>query len=915
LTKYRKEAMFKQLFNLTTANQKPRYRWNPVTQQGELVPEAPAPVAPAPATSPVTQTTAPMPQQPMTAPGGDVAPNAVQTPPAPPAPAPAPVAPAPAPNALQTQPTEPEPEMPAGNNKVNNLTQKANNAVSANDAEALVKAFHSSFAEAIQETGEQFQALPEQERMYGKESYKNYIADGINSFFTGNDKSRTKKWISFVIQNAETCVPELVENGDPVATRLNILEDIATMGTGSQSYSSLVDLIINRDMNLWQAVEVNARKSKKADENQIGISLDKPLGEDGGSMGGMIADPKALRPEELVSQLSAEDIAKLHEVVSAFMSIPDNMDIIQEVAAELKFPNPAKVIEQSIQNAFMGEYAGGGDHARWMQFFVKYPQNLPPMMQQHAKDQQSIFMMLDKPQLKDMALQHLGALAQTNNEDLRTFVENAADQFLRVEADKKAVVQAHDLKRLPKTVAPIGKWVSSTMLLNYIKAKQSGSADEAATWAKYTVLTDAKAKMVQKSLESMLSTQGLNAAGEAKENKKSIDKKTGKEKKVLKLRYLDNAKNVLSIVTDTGTGEAAQGVNFENLGSVISPQTWVPDAMDRLQKLEPAALTRQNRHSKMAIFKKGPDNKLLKGPDGKNIVDPEMVEGFKNIKSTIDAQAEALHDKNDEKDPLNGWRKAIGKMLQRHRTTKNLTEEQLAQLCKQQKLNIDAAKIAEIEKGTPVSYTEKMFQSISAAMGLRPFDLYINPPMFDKLNKDDIADFGEQSIYAFKYWGKYMVAKMARAKQQNLPFFDPVSLELYLGLMRVHPQFSSKDPAYRQVAEDLYSLVPDKQMVQHKEKTTVHDIDLKNMAPRPGRIDPEEIKKNPDQARNVRRRYRDVKREHFSQVLSDFLNYVQSMFDLTQMKYSSTKFASSDHIDNLINELEKQAMKMSIDSM
>lgn len=800
-----------------------------------------------------------MPQSaPPVPPGSNMVPGNAQMPPGQPAPVPvaAPQAPAPAgqewqdPNAVKTPNTE---------------LQKAVAAMQA-PSEMLWSQFMKSFEFDLESIGEEYQSLKSQYPDIDadpEQAWKGHTSGGIADFFTAPTRGGMPPWMSFLIVHADEYLPEFVEETDQKGTRSVMLNDMM-MGENSMSFRRMEEIIDARDPQLWEAVVQAMKSSKGKSERSVGQSINNEVGSEGTDLSGNIADPKQVADvtDRMREQQMDNDAPALNNVVETYMAKPQNTVALQQLAQSFNLNDP-RIVRDAVAKSFM-DFTGDADYARWIEFFIDYYNHLPMGMSEtvangELEDEELRKLLTENQEVKSACFQQLQQLAQQSNPDLISWVNSAAETSIKIKADSDRVSAKKDFKGLPSLIGNISSFASKGMYADYLRSKATAqnkktpaAQREVANRGKYAITTFVKGNAIQEQFNKLISGQ---PAEDSNGN-------------TIKLR---NENGRLFIQKSKNGADSVEEVNFENLASVISPKSWVPQAFDLMAKYEPSTMARVNR------FTKGGD--------------AGAKEGKQLAVQQLDALSDQLHDKANP-DRLNGWRKAVGQKFRVARESYGVSPEDIAANAKTFKGTITPDYITKLENGEPVQYSDKILDSIMDAISTktqRPTDItnfFIKSKEYDKLSQTDVTQMGEQSIYAFKYWGPYLIHNMEQAKKRGFDSFNPTALYLYLGMMRIHPQFSPHHPAdeYPEVQKMIYYLTQHmgKPLVNHK--TTVDPAEKMKTVP---------LQQEPrPNMRNLRQMF-PRRKQPLSKTLDLFSKFVESMY-LFDNPRSTLKIASSD---------------------
>lgn len=651
-----------------------------------------------------------------------------------------------------------------------------------------------------------------------RSSLAEVIYDAPYNFFTKNKKGGVKKWKYFFMQNpgllpaAVKQILPTVKNDVKKAIDKEIVQSYMA-GNDPAIITTLRELAGGDSGQANEALLkaiLSSANSLTFGQAQHGMSLNySPNGADGGrgtQIGDMIADPKAAPPSDVVGTLSGPEENTMIGVAKEFLESASNgpffnqiINLANEEGEVMLARLPDDIADEILMDSVYNAMTGFNDDAvaHWKGFFFRNENLLPPQFQQIPMQKREDAMSQHVAELAPI----LNQLATSGDQRLQTFLRPIMAEFISQKFDEKRLNRKKgDLNSLVRNLGRLSKVVKAYLKkdLEWNKVNSPGVGEVNAT--RRTALLGAKSDMAIGQISDLLNGK-----------REIVPFGNGK--------VIRNPQGKL-IIRMPGSGARELNVDtFDQVERLVSPTAWAPQAIDRMQKMDPRSLAKS--------FNKGRTWTKLTQP-------------------LDDATDQHIQQNGWQGDYLAGWRQQIAKNLQEQMQRVGKTPEMLIQAFKEQQtagrgrtvgtyIRTNTAKfISDIVAGRPTLYTLQDINIIGQLLGLpsttpapvgqpmikgKPFPLsgkeepwhfnefFETAKYYDRYSVKDHTDLNEQVGNAFRTYGPYLVHRQRQAARAGVreAVFDKNTMYMFLSMMRLHNQFSTQHAP--QVGKILYELV------------------------------------------------------------------------------------------------------------
>jgi hypothetical protein len=622
-------------------------------------------------------------------------------------------------------------------------------------------------------------------------------------------------------------LPHDLQRGLGKATEDAINEDLANTPPGQmpRSLEALKNAIEQQDQQVF-LLFTEAASAANAAQGQGGESLNKDLGDRGTQRYQLLSTDKINPKSDLGTHMGEQEILAMEDISEAFLKSPQNQQYLQSFGEQLtRISEAMKTNERlranlkdagnamylAVQNAFKGDSPDGDN--LWVKFFLQNQDLILP-----NADPKRLRAYLDLPPFghADEGWKILKDLAQKGDPRVQEFFKPHIAHALDELAMSLGVNRIASWKTVNTDFRRIGMMAQRAAL--HTMRREKGREQDWGTSGRRYLMLKHKSKAAYDALQKVLSGQAAEIGTEKEGGVTYQLFSTGNGRLVLK----DPQGHLQEVTAD----------QFPEVSRIVRTQDWVPGVLQDAKTLgqDPKAtlgnaMLYRERYNKptplMQEFADAAKAHIAQAPDGAAENFDRMGGYRKKVAEKLDQSIQAAGTT---------WEELAAKLQETFKTDRNTTGPNIRQN--------PAGWLEKVRSGQPVRYgfqdmnqVAKVLAAIASAKGQQfpppqladaavppgdpkldkfkekhpSYPFYFSPPEYDPYNYDDQTEIAETLPYGFKGYGAALLHRKREADWRGIPFMSPAAVDLFLNVMRIHPNFFN-DPRDKQWGKIIMEL-------------------------------------------------------------------------------------------------------------
>lgn len=599
---------------------------------------------------------------------------------------------------------------------------------------------------------------------------------------------------------------------DPDKAWKKALADDLAKGTQSEALQAISQAVDDADPELLELFKEAGGKEESQWQGK-GTDMGKPGAEkstnifnlhgvDKRTGRGQNTDPSA-QTQETIGERGVTPA--LEQTYADFLTNEGNRAFMDQYRPALEgMKDPEKALNLSIRYALLDETGTGDDEHpeyRWQEFFVKNPNLLPPEAQNSPLE-----WLRRNP---DQAMKILQGMAQNpggSPAELQKFLDPLVKDALQRVRDSEKIDLSNDWEALVRDLNRLKNTTRAVLLHTYKRAAANGQ-DANSIGRRYWMIKtklDLAVPRMKALLDGVIGE--INLDDDDSDETAELDEKATSKKNKVSIYRIGKGRIGLK---QNGVMREINPEDFTTLSNIVRPKEWVAPLLERMKlspqllkkayNLEPTKLKNGDQiiDAPLGIRGKSPltpvDRELINATEqwlSQNQPKPPVYERAPGFGGN-DGK---LTQKGDDR--LTGYRKKLGEILKNAMIQAGQNPQQVALAIKNRaghgpksgpNLRNPDAFINAVLNGQPTRYSVKDFNVIAGVLGIPVENIYAEPTEYDEYCMEDVrANVPELVRMSFQDYAPGLLDRKRKAAKKGIPFYAGKTMQVMLGMLRVH---------------------------------------------------------------------------------------------------------------------------------